>query len=162
MDPVRRGLRVAIVIAAAGWAAMPAAATDWIQPSPQSTRTEPEFTQTAADLSRGQLFMTKGLVCDRASEVDAVITLARKGEKLDDAMEQVNAGAELPRCVVGRPLIAKYEQKTRSFSIEGQIFHVHQVQVVGVAMRTPHGIVPMRLKKPLEQYVVSSDDTVPA
>ena len=41
--------------------------------------------------------MTSGLVCDRASEVDAVITLARKGEKLDAALKQVNAGAKMPR-----------------------------------------------------------------
>lgn len=162
MDPVFRRLRAAVLITAVALTATPTPAAEWLQPVPQGTRSEPEFTQAVADLNRGQLFMTSGLVCDRASEVDAVITLARKGEKLNEALEQINAGAEIPRCVVGRQLIAEYQQKFRSFTVENEIFHVHKVQVVGIAMRTPHGIVPVKLKKPLEQYVVSADNSEPA
>lgn len=162
MYPVKRSLRVAVVLAAVACAGYPAAAIEWIQQAPQSNRSDPEFTQSAADLNKGQLFMTKGLVCDRVSEIDAVITLAKKGEKLDSAVEQVNAGAEAPRCIVGRALIAEYGQKAQSFSVEDQTFEVHQVRVVGVAMQTPHGMVPMRLQKPLDQFVVSTDNAEPA
>ena len=119
----------------------------------------PEFSQSAADLEKGQIFMTSGLVCDRPSEIDAVITLARNGETLKTALEKINSGAETPRCVVGRMLIAQYMDKAQTFSVKEQTFQIHQVQVVGVAVRTPHGVVPMRLDKPMEQYVVSTDES---
>jgi len=106
--------------------------------------------------------MTSGLVCDRPSEIDAVITLSKNGEPLKTALEQINAGTETPRCVVGRMLIAQYIDKARPFSVGDQMFYIHPVQIVAVAIRTPHGVVPMRLQKPMEQYVISADKSQPA
>ncbi len=160
MNPVRRSLPAALV--AAMCFAMPASAIELTQSSPHFTKSAPEFSQSVADLEKGQIFMTSGLVCDQVSEIDAVITLARKGEALKGALEQINAGTEMPRCVVGKTLIAQYMEKARTFSVNEEMFHVHQVQVVGVAVRTPRGIVPIKLKEPMEQYVVSSDNTRPA
>jgi len=159
LTPVRWGLP-AVLAVAVFCAARPAAGFE--QAQPESRFTQPEFSQSATRLQKGQLFMTSGLVCDRASEVDAVITLARKGEKLHAALDQINAGAATPRCVVGRMLIAEYVNKAQAFTVADQLFQVHQVQIVGVAVRTPHGVVPMRLDKPMEQYVVTTDDTVAA
>jgi len=122
----------------------------------------PEYSQTAADLEKGQIFTTSGLVCDRPSEIDAVITLARNGEPLKNALDQINAGSETPRCIVGRMLVAQYVDRSRTFEVNEETFLVHQVQVVGIAVRTPRGVVPMRLKQPMEQYVVSTDNTRPA
>lgn len=158
--PVGWGLSVVLAIAAVG-AAKPATALDQSQRSYRISQSAPEFTP-ASDFRKGQLFMTSGLVCDRASEVDAVITLVRKGEELDAALKQVNAGAKMPRCIVGRALVAKYVNKERSFTIADQLFQVHQVQIIGVAVETPSGVVPVRLEKPMKQYVVSTDDTVSA
>lgn len=153
INPVRWSVPAALM--AAMFVAAPAAALDLAQPAP-------EYSQSAADLEKGQIFMTSGLVCDRPSEIDAVITLSKNGEPLKTALEQINAGTETPRCVVGRMLIAQYIDKARTFSVDEQTFYIHQVQIVGVAIRTPHGVVPMRLQKPMEQYVVSADKSQPA
>lgn len=155
MNPVRWRLRAAAAAIGAVCVAHSASALEL-------TQSAPELTQTAAELEKGQVFMTKGLVCDRASEIDAVITLAKSGEALQGALEQINAGAQTPRCIVGRVLFAQYVDKARTFSVKDQTFHVHHVQVVGVAMKTPTGVVPMRLEKPMQQYVVSTEDSVPA
>lgn len=152
MNPVRWSVPAALI--AAICVAAPASALDLTR--------SPEYSQAAADLEKGQMFMTSGLVCDQASEIDAVITLAHSGEPLKAALEQINAGTETPRCILGRVLIAQYMDKARSFSVNEQSFQVHQVQVVGLAVRTPRGVVPMRLKTPMEQYVVSTDNTRPA
>lgn len=153
MNPVRWSVPAALI--AAMCVATPASALDLGQSSS-------EFSQAAEDLDKGQVFMTSGLVCDRPSEIDAVITLARNGEPLKTALDQINAGTETPRCIVGRMLIAQYMDKSRSFSVNEQTFQVHQVQVVGIAIRTPRGVVPMRLEQPMEQYVVTTDNTRPA
>ena len=105
--------------------------------------------------------MTSGLVCDQPSEIDAVITLTKNGEALSAAIEQINAGTETPRCIVGRMLIAQYLDEVRTFSVNEQKFQIHHVQIVGLAIRTPHGIVRMRLRKPMEQFVVSADSSQP-
>ena len=138
--------------------ATPASATELEQTSPHMAGSAPEFSQAAADLEKGQMFMTRGLVCDQPSEIDAVITLARKGEPLEGALQQINTGTETPRCVVGKMLIAQYVKQARTFLVNQQMFHVHQVRVIGVAVPTPRGVVPVKLKKPMEQYVVSADD----
>lgn len=150
IDPVRWS--VPATLFAAVCVAMPASALDL-------ARSAPEYSQSAAELEKGQTFMTSGLVCDQPSEIDAVITLARNGETLKTALEQINAGTETPRCIVGRVLIAQYVDKSRTFSVNEQSFQVHQIQVVGLAIRTPRGVVPMRLKTPMEQYVVSTDNS---
>jgi hypothetical protein len=124
-------------------------------------RSAPEFSQSAANLKKGEIFTTSGLVCDKPSDIDAVITLTRNGEPLNTAIEQINAGTEVPRCVVGRMLIAEYLGKVHTFSVDGQEFQIHHVQIIGLAIHTPHGVVSMRLKKPMEQFVVSSDGTQP-
>lgn len=120
------------------------------------------FSQSAGDLAEGQIFSTTGLVCDKPSEVDAVVTLARKGEALKRALDQINAGADIPRCVLGQRLIARYVTKAKTFLIDDQPFYVHEVVVIGVAIPTPHGVAPIRLKKPMKQYVVSTEKSVSA
>lgn len=156
--PARWGLPAALIGAIC--AAMPATALELAQ-STRFTNSAPEYTQ-AADLQKGQMFMTSGLVCDRPSEVDAVITLARRGEALEAALQQINAGSEVPRCIVGKALFGQYLGKAKTFSVNEQRFHVHQVEIIGVAIKTPGGIAPMRLQKPIKQYVVSTDNTVAA
>ncbi len=159
MHPVRRSLPAAL---AAMCFAMPVSAAELAQSSPHFTSAPPEFSQSAADLEKGQMFMTKGLVCDQASEIDAVIRLAKKGEALQGALQQINTGTETPRCILGKMLIAQYVDHARTFSVNQQMYHVHQVRVVGVAVETPRGVVPMKLKEPMEQYVVSADESKPA
>ena len=156
--PVRCGLSA--VVAATVFAVQPVTAFEPSLPASGVSQSAPEFTPST-DLQKGQLFMTSGLVCDRASEVDAVITLARKGEKLNAALDQINAGTKTPRCIVGRTLIAKYVNVAQAFTVADQLFQVHQVQIVGVAVKTPAGVVPMKLDMPMEQYIVSTDNTVP-
>ncbi len=155
-NPMLGGLSAVL---AALCTAMPAFAIELEQTSPHMAGSAPEFSQAAADLEKGQMFMTKGLVCDQPSEIDAVITLARKGEALEGALQQINTGIETPRCVVGKMLIAQYVEQARTFLVNQQMFHVHQVRVIGVALPTPSGVVPMKLKEPMEQYVVSADDS---
>ncbi|MCL4767774.1 MAG: hypothetical protein KJZ80_16220 [Hyphomicrobiaceae bacterium] len=113
--------------------------------------------QPAAAMEEGEIFLTQGLVCDRPSFVDAVVTLASSGEDLPGAMAQVNAGAEKPRCVAGTLLVAKYVAKARTFFTKDNAVHVHKVKVVGFAMATPDGVVPQRLPQPITQYVFSME-----
>ncbi len=150
------------VLAAAVGLATPAMARDFSDSGPLAAKNKPEFSQSAAEVRKGQLFVTKGLVCDSPSEVDAVITLARSGDNLEAALAQVNSGAELPRCIIGRMLIAKYVDKSSRFLAADESFQIHHVQIVGIVMPTPHGVMPIRLNKPLQQYVVSSDLSVSA
>ena len=152
INPVRWGAAAAIAVALSATAL--AAELD-IQ------RSAPEYSQSAANLEKGQVFLTSGLVCDQPSEIDAVITLTKNGEALSAAIEQINAGTETPRCIVGRMLIAQYLDEVRTFSVNEQKFQIHHVQIVGLAIRTPHGIVRMRLRKPMEQFVVSADNSQP-
>lgn len=111
--------------------------------------------QPATAMEKGELFLTQGLVCDRPSFVDAVVTLAASGEDLQDAMAQVNAGAEKPRCLAGTLLVARYVAKSRTFFIKDNAVHVHKIKVVGFALLTTDGIVPQRTPQPVTQYVFS-------
>lgn len=122
---------------------------------------EREYSQSAAKSVKGQLFLTQGLVCDNPSQVDAVITLSHSGDDLDVALEQINAGAEVPRCVVGRVLIARYVEKARSFTVSNRVFNVHRVLIVAIGMKKENNVVPMKLERPLEQFVVTSDPSQP-
>jgi len=157
-SPTRWGVALVLTLTASFG---PAYAQAIVQ-SPHSSKSGPEFSQSVRDLEKGQVFATSGLVCDRPSEVDAVITLARKGEVLQKALDQINAGAKMPRCIMGRMLIAQYKAKARTFSVNDQPFYVHEVDVIGVAIRTPRGVVPIKLGKPMKQYVVSTQESVPA
>ena len=109
----------------------------------------------AAAVEKGELFLTKGLVCDRPSYVDAVVTLASSGENLQGAMAQINAGSDKPRCITGRLVVARYVDKTRTFFIKDQMVQVHKVKVVGFGHETASGIAPQKLSKPITQYVFS-------
>ncbi|MGE8942083.1 hypothetical protein ACO2I3_09250 [Leptospira interrogans] len=110
---------------------------------------------------KGQLFLTQGLVCDNPSQVDAVVTLSNSGDALEGALEQINAGAEVPRCVVGRVLIARYVEKARSFTVANREFNVHRVLIVAIGMKKENSVVPMSLERPLEQFVVTTDSSQP-
>ena len=120
------------------------------------------YSQTAEQTPKGSLFVTQGLICDNPSQVDAVVTLSNSGEPLDSALHQINAGSELPRCVVGRMLFARYEEKARTFQLKGQTFTVHRVLIIAVGVNSADGIVPTELKAPLEQFVVTADTSQPA
>lgn len=111
--------------------------------------------QSASAMEKGELFVTQGLVCDRPSFVDAIVTLAASGEDLQDAMAQVNAGAEKPRCLAGTILVARYVAKSRTSFIKDNAVHVHKIKVIGFALMTPDGIVPQRTPQPVTQYVFS-------
>lgn len=118
--------------------------------------------QPAAAMEEGKLFLTQGLVCDRPSLVDAVVTLASSGADMQGAMAQVNAGAEKPRCIAGTLLVARYVAKARTFFIADNAVHVHKVKVVGFGMSTPDGVVPQRLSQPITQYVFSIEKSAGA
>jgi hypothetical protein len=120
-----------------------------------------EYSQSAEKSAKGQLFLTQGLVCDNPSQVDAVVTLSNSGDALERALEQINAGAEVPRCVVGRVLIARYVEKARSFTVANREFNVHRVLIVGIGMKKENSVVPMSLERPLEQFVVTTDTSQP-
>ena len=109
----------------------------------------------AAAVEKGELFLTQGLVCDRPSYVDAVVTLASSGEDLQGAMAQINAGAEKPRCITGTLLVARYVDKARTFFIKDQMVQVHKVKIVGLGQQTSSGIAPKKLAKPITRYVFS-------
>ena len=109
----------------------------------------------AAAVEKGELFLTQGLVCDRPSYVDAVVTLAESGEDLQGAMAQINAGAAKPRCVTGKLFVARYVDKTRTFFIKDHMVQVHEVKIVGYGQTTASGIAPQKLVKPITQYVFS-------
>ncbi len=118
-----------------------------------------EYSQSAEKTAIGELFLTNGLSCDDASQVDAVMTLSNSGDQLQDALQQINAGAEIPRCIVGRFLFARYVEKARTFDVKGRGFNVHRVLIIAVGMPSADGVVPMELKTPLEQFVVTSDNS---
>ncbi len=120
------------------------------------------FTPAAQAMDEGKIFLTQGLVCDRPSFVDAVITLADGGDNLRDALAQINAGSERPRCKAGTLMVARYISTSRSFFIKDSIVHVHKVKIIGVAQTTAKGIVPKRLQRPMTQYVFSMDKAVSA
>lgn len=109
----------------------------------------------AAAVEKGQLFVTQGLVCDRPSYVDAVVTLAESGEDLQGAMAQINAGADKPRCITGKLFIARYVDITRTFFTKDHMIQVHKVKIVGVGQANGSGIAPQKLAKPITQYVFS-------
>lgn len=111
--------------------------------------------QPAVAKEKGELFLTQGLVCDRPSFVDAVVTLASSGENLEGAMAQVNAGAEKPRCLAGMLVVARYVSKACTFFIKDNAVHVHKIKVVGYGLVTTEGVFPQRVVKPTTQYVFS-------
>jgi hypothetical protein len=119
------------------------------------------YSQSAEQTPKGAMFVTQGLICDSPSQIDAVVTLSNSGEPLDSALLQINAGAELPRCVIGRMLFARYEEKAQTFSLRGQTFTVHRVLIIAVGVNSSDGIVPTELKTPLEQFVVTADTSQP-
>jgi len=157
-SPALWGAAAGLAIAAL-FGPVPSQASDQ---SPFTSKSDSVLSQSVGDLTEGQIFSTNGLVCDKPSEVDAVVTLARKGEALKAALNQINAGAQVPRCVMGQTLIARYVARATTFSIDDQPFYIHEVIVVGVAVQTPRGVVPFRLKKPMKQYVVSTLKSVSA
>ena len=118
-----------------------------------------EYSQSAEKTAIGELFLTNGLSCDDASQVDAVMTLSNSGDQLEEALQQINAGAEVPRCIVGRFLFARYVEKTRTFDVKGRGFNVQRVLIIAVGMPSPDGVVPKELKTPLEQFVVTTDQS---
>ncbi len=126
-----------------------------------TARSEREYSQSAEKSAKGELFLTQGLVCDNASQVNAVVTLSNSGEELDAALSQINSGAEVPRCVVGRVLIARYVDTAQSFSVGSREFKVHRVLIVGIGMKKENRVVPMKLDRPLEQFVVTTDQSQP-
>lgn len=105
----------------------------------------------------GQSVVTEGLVCDKDSEVDAVVTLMLHGEDLPSALAQINAGAQAPRCSAGQTLLTTYVEKVHTFYIKDNAYIVHKVRVLGVATKTPAGIVPRELDQPMEQFIVSTE-----
>jgi hypothetical protein len=113
--------------------------------------------QPAAAVERGEHFLTQGLVCDRPSYVDAVVTLADSGEDFQAAIAQVNAGAEKPRCLAGVLLVARYVGKARTFFVKDNAVHVHKVKVIGIGMNSPAGLIPRKLEQPVTQYVFTME-----
>jgi hypothetical protein len=105
----------------------------------------------------GQSVVTEGLVCDKDSEVDAVVTLMLHGEDLPSALGQINAGAQVPRCSAGQTLLTTYVEKVHTFYIKDNAYTVHKVRVLGVATKTPIGVVPQALDEPMEQFIVSTE-----
>lgn len=110
---------------------------------------------SAEAMERGELFLTQGLVCDRPSFIDAIVTLTSSGEKIEAAMAQVNAGAEEPRCMAGMLLVARYVAKARTFFVDDTAVHVHKVKVVGFGLMSSDEVIPQRLQKPMTKYVFS-------
>lgn len=115
----------------------------------------------ASAMENGKVFLTQGLVCDRPSYVDAVITLADNGDDLQGAINQVNAGAIKPRCIAGMLVVARYVDKARTFFTKDSVIHVHKVKVVGYAEKTATGVVPKKLARPVTQYVFSMEKAMP-
>lgn len=105
---------------------------------------------------RGDAVVTQGLVCDRAHEVDAVVTLSLHGQDIQAAISEINKGADKPRCLVGVLIVSEYLETVRTFYHRDSAYSVHKVKVVGIGFATPMGIVPQRLATPLEQFVVST------
>jgi len=104
----------------------------------------------------GDLIVTEGLVCDRASEVDAVVTLSLHGHDVSSALAEVNRGAQKPRCLVGVLVLTEFVATVQTFYHRDRAYLVHKVRVVGVALVTPAGLLPQRLAVPLDQFVVST------
>jgi hypothetical protein len=114
----------------------------------------------ASAMEKGKVFLTQGLVCDRPSYVDAVITLADNGDDLQGAINQVNAGAAKPRCIAGMLVVARYIDKARTFFTKDSVIHVHKVKVVGFAEKNADGVVPKKLARPVTQYVFSMEKAI--
>jgi hypothetical protein len=58
------------------------------------------FAMPAIAYQKDEPLVTEGLVCDHASEIDAVMTLAAHGDSLEAALAEINHGAEKPRCFI--------------------------------------------------------------
>jgi hypothetical protein len=114
------------------------------------------FALPANAYEKGEPLVTQGLVCDQASEVDAVVTLALSGENLQTALAEVNHGAERPRCVTGVIQLAQYVKEVHTFYIKDNAYYVHEIEVLGVGMKTMTGIMAKELESPVRQYVVST------
>jgi hypothetical protein len=114
------------------------------------------FTIPAHAHKKGDVVVSEGLVCDRASEVDAVVTLSLYGQDIQSAISEINTGAEKPRCVVGVVILSEFVETVQTFYHRDSAYSVHKVRVVGIGLSTPIGIVPQRLESPVEQYVVST------
>lgn len=109
-----------------------------------------------AQSKKGDVVVSEGLVCDRASEVDAVVTLSLHGLDMQSAVAEINAGADKPRCVVGVLILSEFVETVQTFYHRDSAYSVHKVKVVGIGLSTPVGMVPQRLETPVEQFVVST------
>jgi hypothetical protein len=115
------------------------------------------FAMPAKAYEKGELLVTEGLVCDHASEIDAVITLTALGESLQAALAEINYGTEKPRCFIGAILLSRYVRKVRTFYIKDSVYHVHKIKILGVGMKTPSGVIAQELESPVKQYIVSTE-----
>lgn len=115
------------------------------------------FTIPAHAHKKGDIVVTEGLVCDRASEVDAVVTLSLHGADIQTAIAEINGGTDKPRCLVGVMILSEYVETVQTFYHRDSAYRVHKVRVVGIGQMTPLGLVPQRLETPLVQFVVSSE-----
>jgi hypothetical protein len=115
------------------------------------------FAIPAIAYEKDEPLVTEGLVCDHASEIDAVMTLTAHGESLQAALAEINYGTEKPRCFIGAVLLSRYVRKVRTFSIKDGLYQVHKVKVLGVGIKTASGIITQELKSPMTQYIVSAE-----
>jgi hypothetical protein len=117
------------------------------------------FAMPAIAYEKDEPLVTDGLVCNHASEIDAVMTLTADGESLQAALAEINHGAEKPRCFIGAILLSRYVRRVRTFSIKDSVYE-HKVKVLGIGMKTPPGVIAQELKSPVTQYIVSAEASI--
>lgn len=104
----------------------------------------------AEGIRAGDPVTTEGLVCDTASEAEAVTTLMHYGYTQEAALGAVNSG-EQQRCVVGILSLGRYVREVSVFSLGSEHIAVQEVEILAIAPADK----AVKLSQPLRQFVVT-------